>query len=94
MKIIKLKFSGLYRSKNKLTKGRVWQYRFLDRVIRNEKELENYLDYIHYNPVKHGQVTNPHKYSHSSLVYFREQGYYNSDWGTTGSLDLDGEFGE
>jgi len=94
IKNIKLKFSGLYRSKHNLTSGRVWQYRFWDRVIRNERELNNHLDYIHYNPVKHGLITNPHEYSNSSLELFCEQGYYDRDWGVNEKMDLEREYGE
>jgi len=32
----------------------VWQKRFWDHCIRDEEDLANHLDYIHYNPVKHG----------------------------------------
>ncbi len=38
---------------------RLWQHRFWDHMIRNERDYENHFDYIHYNPVKHGLVPKP-----------------------------------
>jgi REP element-mobilizing transposase RayT len=36
-----------------------WQKRFWEHTIRDEKDFECHLDYIHFNPVKHGLVTKP-----------------------------------
>ena len=35
----------------------IWQRRYWEHVIRNETDLERHVDYIHYNPVKHGLVS-------------------------------------
>jgi putative transposase len=32
----------------------IWQRRFWEHVIRSEKDFNRHVDYIHYNPVKHG----------------------------------------
>ena len=37
----------------------VWQRRFWEHKIRNERDYENHCNYIHYNPVKHGLVSSP-----------------------------------
>ena len=42
---------------------RLWQHRFWDHMIRNERDYENHFDYIHYNPVKHGLVPKPEDWS-------------------------------
>jgi len=42
----------------------IWQRRFWEHLIRDEQDYEKHLDYIHYNPVKHGHV----KYSHILTV--------------------------
>ena len=94
VKNIKLKFSGLYRSKNNLKSGRIWQYRFWDHVIRNEDDLKQHLDYIHYNPVKHGLTAKPREYCYSSFKEFLAQGLYDEDWGIKEKVDLVGEYGE
>lgn len=53
---------------NKLTgnKGRVIQRRFWDHVIRNDKDFEEKINYIHYNPVKHDLVQDVEEWPYSS----------------------------
>jgi putative transposase len=43
-------------SKRKHREGTVWQRRFWDHVVRDDRDYENHVNYIHYNPVKHGLV--------------------------------------
>ena len=90
----KLKFSGLYRSRHKLKSGRLWQYRFWDHILRDTKDFNMHLDYIHYNPVKHGYVADPFVYEHSSLNEFFQSGRYNRDWGQHCAPKFEDEFGE
>ena len=54
-----------------------WQKRFFDHVIRNEDDLKCHLDYIHYNPVKHGLVDDPFKYKNSSIHEWKKRGEYS-----------------
>src|SRR5437764_13738513 len=35
----------------------LWQRRFWEHTIRDDKDFERHVDYIHFNPVKHGLVT-------------------------------------
>jgi putative transposase len=58
----------------------VWQRRFWEHVIRDETDLNHHLDYIHYNPVKHGVASCPHAWPHSSFHRFVEQAGYDHDW--------------
>ena len=74
--------------------GRVWQNRFWDHIIRDESEYRHFMDYIHYNPVKHGFVKSPSDFEHSSFRRWCENGAYESDWGTTEKMVFDGEYGE
>jgi putative transposase len=37
----------------------VWQRRFWEHLIRDELDLSRHVEYIHYNPVKHGLVNSP-----------------------------------
>ena len=60
---------------------RLWQNRFWDHVIRDEDDLNRHLDYIHYNPVKHGYVTNPQDWPRSSYANWLARGYYEVGWG-------------
>jgi putative transposase len=50
------------------------------------------VDYVHYNPVKHGYVANPLDWPHSSLHRFVRNGILPPDWGKVAGDD-DG-FGE
>jgi len=58
----------------------VWQRRFWEHAIRDEADLQQHLDYIHYNPVKHGLVSCPHLWSHSSFSRWVKCDRYSRDW--------------
>jgi len=45
-----------------------WQKRFWDHVIRADRDFENHIHYIHYNPVKHGYVQDPCSWKESSYM--------------------------
>jgi putative transposase len=53
-----------------------WQKRFWDHVIRDDKDFENHLHYIHYNPVKHSYVTDPRNWKYSSYIEWEKLGLY------------------
>ena len=92
MRKIKLSFSSSYRKQTNLNSGRTWQYRFWDHVIRDETDMNNHIDYIHYNPVKHGLVERPFDWKFSSIHNYKE--YYQDNWGVKKIIKFDGEFGE
>ena len=52
-------------------KRRVW-YKFEDTFIRNNAHLHTTFNYIHYNPVKHGYVSNPFDWPWSSIHIYHE----------------------
>ena len=45
----------------------IWQRRFWEHVIRDELDYSRHMDYIHYNPVKHGYVQSPSEWEYSSI---------------------------
>ena len=59
----------------------VWQRRFWEHTIRDEADLNRHLDYIHYNPVKHGLVSRPVDWTWSSFHRFAREAHYPKDWG-------------
>lgn len=59
----------------------LWHHRFMDHVIRDERDYEAHLNYIHLNPVKHGYATKPEDYQHSSYLAWVERGWYEIGWG-------------
>ena len=60
----------------------VWQRRFWEHTIRDEDDFSRCLDYVHWNPVKHGLVERVADYRWSSFARFVELGEYTPDWGT------------
>lgn len=55
---------------------KLWQKRFWDHVIRDDRDFENHLHYIHYNPVKHGYVKDPRDWKDSSYIEWEKRGLY------------------
>lgn len=70
-------------TKSKITKGEkgIWQRRYWEHTMRDEEDLYKHLDYIHYNPVKHGYSTNVKDWEFSSFKKFVEKGNYDINWG-------------
>lgn len=66
-----------------------WQKRFWDHVIRDDKDFENHLQYIHYNPVKHGYVTDPRDWVDSSYMEWEKLDLYPPpfDWDEPKDVD-------
>ena len=58
---------GIIANKNKHGEYDIWQRRFWEHTIRNEDDLANHIDYIHYNPVKHKLVNSPKEWPYSSF---------------------------
>jgi len=94
MRRIKLSFSMNFRKRKRMRRGRIWQYRFWDHIIRDQLDINRHIDYIHYNPVKHGLVNDPFDYRYSSLNEYLQRGLYTRDWGIKESINFEEEFGE
>ncbi|MEI6125865.1 MAG: transposase [Pseudomonadota bacterium] len=54
----------------------VWQRRFWEHQIRDDRDFKAHCDYIHYNPVKHGLVKAPGDWQYSTFTRFVKQGLY------------------
>jgi putative transposase len=71
----------------------IWQRRYWEHAIRNDADLERHVDYIHFNPVKHGDVARVRDWPHSSFHRYVERGLLPADWG--GDMkEVEGAFGE
>lgn len=77
---IALLFRGRSGSKTRRGDSAVWQRRFWEHAIRDEEDLNAHIDYIHYNPVKHGLVASPFEWKYSSIHRFLRDGFYPADW--------------
>jgi hypothetical protein len=64
--------------------GQVWEH-----ALRNETDYIRHVDYIHYNPVKHGWVTRVTDWQYSSFHWFVERVTYTPEWGTAVDLPYD-----
>jgi putative transposase len=98
-RLIKSSFSrGLdpqLRSASKIVKREkgIWQRRYWEHTIRDETDFQRHIDYIHFNPVKHGYVTRVVDWPHSSFHRYVKRGALTADWG--GDMkDIPGKFGE
>lgn len=63
----------------------IWQHRYWEHVIRDEKDLTNHIGYIHYNPVKHGYVNSVSDWRYSSFHRHVEKGWLEENWGESES---------
>ena len=61
----------------------IWQRRYWEHQIRDEGDLARHVDYIHYNPVKHGWVERAIEWPHSTLHGYVERGIVKPDWGVS-----------
>ena len=78
--------------RNKRERG-IWQRRYWEHLIRDEDDLAKHVDYIHFNPVKHGWVTRPADWPHSTLHNYIARGLVTPDWGGRMNDEASG-FGE
>jgi putative transposase len=71
----------------------LWQRRFWEHTIRDESDFERHVDYIHFNPIKHGLVQRVRDWPHSSFHRHVRQGLLPEDRAGIKS-DAAGRFGE
>jgi putative transposase len=83
------------RSASKMAKREkgILQRRYWEHAIRSDADLERHVDYIHYNPVKHGLVSRVRDWPHSSFHRYVKRGLLPVDWGGD-ARDIRGRFGE
>jgi putative transposase len=71
----------------------LWQRRYWEHAIRDDADLAQHVDYIHFNPVKHKLVSCVCDWPHSSFHRYVERGVLAPDWG--GDMrEPSGTFGE
>jgi putative transposase len=66
----------------------IWQRRFWEHTIRDDRDYAAHMDYVHINPVKHGLVTRARDWPHSTFHRFVAQGIYPLDWAGDAQIDL------
>lgn len=68
----------------------VWQRRFWEHTVRDDHDMKRCLDYVHWNPIKHGLVERVTDYPWSSFHRYVALGEYDAAWGTDGCGDIEG----
>ena len=58
----------------------LWQRRFWEHTIRDDGDFARHVDYIHFNPIKHGLVSRVRDWPHSSFHAYVRQGLLPEDW--------------
>jgi putative transposase len=68
-------------SKEEKCERGVWQRRYWEHTVHDEDDLKRCVDYVHWNPKKHGYVGNVRDWPWSSFHRYVELGEYTLDWG-------------
>ena len=79
--------------KSKRERG-IWQRRYWEHLIRDENDFATHVDYIHYNPVKHGYVAQATNWQFSTIHKFVKDGVIPANWGCYSHSTSDDSFGE
>jgi putative transposase len=58
----------------------IWQRRYWEHTIRDDRDYAVHMDYIHFNPVKHGLAQGPGDWPFSSFRRCIAKGLYPPDW--------------
>ena len=72
--------SGASLRRNERGEYDLWQRRYWEHTIRDEEDLQRHVDYIHFNPVKHGHAVRAADWPHSSIHRYVRMGWVNEDW--------------
>ena len=75
-------------SRSKRRERGLWQRRFWAHLISDQNDFNNHVDYIHWNPVKHGWVQRVVDWPHSSFHRYLELGVYPVNWGHSGDFTI------
>ena len=80
-------------SRSKKKEQTIWQRRFWEHLIRDDRDLIHHVEYIHYNPVKHGLVKSPRDWEYSSFHRYVRENIYDKDWGAGVEITFDSTVG-
>lgn len=86
--------SGVDLQRNLKGEYNLWQRRYWEHTLRDETDLRRHVEYIHFNPVKHGLVERVGDWPYSTFHRYVHAGVYPIDWaGGDGDMETSG-FGE
>lgn len=58
----------------------IWQHRYWEHTIHDARDYAAHMDYIHFNPVKHGYVARPQDWLYSTFRSCVAKGLYPAQW--------------
>jgi putative transposase len=67
----------------------IWQRRFWEHTIYDDTDYTAHMDYVHYNPVKHGWASSVREWPYSSFHRLVKMGVYPLDWAGSDADSLD-----
>jgi putative transposase len=67
-------------SKRNRRESTIWQRRYWEHQIRDENDFNGHINYVHFNPVKHGLCETPIQWPWSTFHRYVKLGVYNKDW--------------
>lgn len=95
LRMIKAKFSqalpkieNVSPSRRQKNERGIWQRRYWEHTVRDERDFANHMDYIHFNPVKHGYAAAAKDWPYSTFLHCVGQGIYPMDWGGNPEADI------
>ncbi len=77
-------------SRQKRRERGIWQRRYWEHKIRDDEDLNRHLNYVHYNPVKHGLVEWPEQWPWSTFHKYARMGWYDANWGAVPVDNIEG----
>jgi len=80
-------------AKKQRRESSIWQRRFWEHKIRDEKDFANHLDYLHYNPVKHEYCKKVSAWPFSSFHHYQAAGIYPENWAESEVPCIDNKYG-
>jgi len=77
-------------SRHRRRESAYWQRRFWEHMIRDHGDLKAHMDYVHYNPVKHGLARAPAEWEFSSFRRLVKKGIYDPEWASSVEVHIPG----
>ena len=72
----------------------IWQKRFWEHTIRDDRDYRAHMDYVHFNPVKHGFVAHPADWPYSTFQKCVTLGFYDAAWAPAAKENISSGMGE
>jgi len=72
----------------------IWQKRFWEHTIRDERNYSAHMDFVHFNAVKHGLVAHPAEWPYSTFHKYVALGLYDATWSNPGHKTTPSGMGE